>query len=280
MVRRSRNKRKPKSGEIWKLVLVILLALTTVTAAGAGIYIWITTPKPKPRDKVTLCLPTPPKDIIVAVLDTTDGLPAPAQSEALTLLTDIVESSPIDALFELRTVDTKERAGHVVLTVCNPGDGRDLSELNAQPKRVQEIWRERFRAPLLKALEGSLHAAPGNTSPLLATFQGIAQKRFSGAKVADAHKRLIIVSDMIEHVPGIYTQYPPADLSYGRFKASPHYRQVHTDLHNASVDILYVDRGIPGLHTGRHIQFWLDWIADNNGRIGSPPLKLQGAGKS
>ncbi len=279
MARRLKSRHKANN-ETGKLIGAVLLASITLAAAAGGVYLWATTPVPIQRDKVTLCPATPPKDIIVTVLDTTDGLPPAARSEAMTLLTDVVEASPKDALFELRVVDPKVRAGRVILTLCNPGDGHDLSEINANPKRIREIWRDRFREPLIKELEGSLHAAPSNASPLLATFQGIALDRFTGARVAGAHKRLIIVSDMIEHVPGVYTHYPPADLSYARFKASPHYRQVRTDLHGASVDILYIDRRIPGLHTGRHIQFWLDWIADNGGKIENDPLKLQGAGKS
>ena len=279
MARQSRSRHKPKKRELGKLVGAILLAVLTLIAAGGGLYLWATTPAPTVRNKLTLCPATPPKDIIVAVLDTTDGLPQPARVEALTLLTDLIEASPENALFELRVVDPTQKAGRAVLTLCNPGDGSGLSELNANPKQARQIWRDKFRTPIIRELEGSLHAAPSKSSPLLATFQGIALERFTGAKRADASKRLVIVSDMIEHDPGVYSQYPPADLSYAHFKASPYYRKVRTDLHGAKVDILYIDRGLRGLDTGKHIQFWLDWIADNDGEVGRM-LKLQGSGKS
>ena len=279
MSRRSRNRHKPKKSELWKLIGAILLATMTLGAAGGGLYLWATTPAPAVRDKVTLCPATPPKDIIVAVLDTTDGLPEPARVEALTRLTDLVESFPENALFELRVVDPAYKAGRVVRTLCNPGDGSALSEINANPKRARQIWRGKFRKPIIQELEGSLHAAPSKSSPLLATFQRIALERFTGAKLAGASKHLVIVSDMIEHDPGVYSQYPPNDLSYARFKASPYYRKVRTDLHGAKVDIFYIDRGLRGLDTGKHIQFWLDWIADNDGGVGRM-LKLQGSGKS
>jgi hypothetical protein len=85
---------------------------------------------------------------------------------------------------------------------------------------------------------------------------------------------------MLENVPRVYTHYPPADLRYERFKISPIYRKVRTDLHNAQVDIFYIDRDLkPPFNTGTHIRFWLDWIADNNGQFGEI-RKLQGAGKS
>ena len=147
--------------------------------------------------------------------------------------------------------DPAHKAGRAVLTLCSPGDGSGLSEINANPKRAQQIWRDKFRKPTIREMEGSLHAAPSKSSPLLATFQGVALERFTDAKNAGASKRLIIVSDIIEHDPGLYSQYPPADLSYARFKASPYYRKVRTDLHGAKVDILCIDRGLRGLDTGR-----------------------------
>ena len=147
MAPRARSRRKSKKSETGKLIGATLLAFVTFAAVGSGIYLWATTPAPTQRDKTTLCPATPPKDIIVAVLDTTDGLPAPARSEAVTLLTDIIESSPTNAMFELRTVDARQKAGRVVVTLCNPGDGHDLSELNANPQRVRAIWRDRFQGP-------------------------------------------------------------------------------------------------------------------------------------
>ena len=140
--------------------------------------------------------------------------------------------------------------------------------------------RQRFRERLVHALEGSLQPVPSKTSPLLTTFQGIALERFTGAKVAPSHKRLVIISDMMEYVPGEYTQYPPADLRYDRFKGLPVYRRVRTDLHGTQVDILYIDRSLkPPFSTGVHIRFWIDWIGDNNGQVGTL-IKLQGAGKA
>jgi len=90
-------------------------------------------------------------------------------------------------------------------------------------------------------------------------------ERFTGASAATARKQLVIVSDMIEHVPGEYTQYPPADLRYDRFRSLPAYRKVHTDLKGAEVIILYVQRLLQRpIDTGAHIKFWTDWIAERN----------------
>jgi hypothetical protein len=81
---------------------------------------------------------------------------------------------------------------------------------------------------------------------------------------------------MLQHGPD-YSQYT-GNLSYNRFKASIAYKKVQTDLHGTEVLIYYIQR-----QTGRpissvdHIQFWAEWIRENNGRF-KQATKLQGMG--
>jgi hypothetical protein len=274
MARQSRSRRRHAAGETGKFIAAGALAFVTLIAAAWGAHLWVTTPTPTQRDKTTLCPVSPPQDVIVIVMDTTDGLPEPARVEALKLLTDLIEQSPENALLDLRVLDPGQKAGRTILTLCNPGDGHGISEFNGNPDKARRVWRQRFREPLIHALEGTLQPVPSKTSPLLATFQGIALERFTGAKIEPAQKRLVIVSDMIEHVPGEYSQYPPGDLRYDRFRALPAYRKVRTDLKRAEVTILYVQRKRP-IDSGAHIKFWTDWIGDNNGRLNTA-MKLQG----
>jgi hypothetical protein len=281
MPRQSRSRHRRAAGETGKIVAAGAIALVTLIAAAWGARLWVTAPTPTQRDKVTLCPTSPPQDITVIVMDTSDGLPDPAKIEAMKLLTDIIGQSPENALLDVRVLDPAQTAGRTILTLCNPGDGRDISEFNGNPEMAKRVWRQRFREPLIHALEGTLHGPPSKISPLLATFQGIALERFTGSDVAPARKRLVVVSDMIEHVPGEYTHYPPADLRYDRFKALPVYRKVRTDLKGADVIILYVQRILrQPIDTGKHITFWKDWAYDNNGRLNIDlTMKLQGATK-
>jgi hypothetical protein len=280
MTRRARSRPRHAAGETGKFIAAGALALVTLIAAAWGMHLWATTPPPVQRDKVTLCPVEPPKDIIVIVMDTTDRLAEASQVEAKQLLIDMIEQSPENALLDLRVIDPSQNAGRTILTLCNPGDGRGISEWKGNRDMARRVWRQRFREPLIHALEGSLQTIPSKTSPLLATFQSIALDRFTGANAEPAHKRLVIVSDMIEH--GEYTQYPPVDLRFERFKALPVYRKVHTDLKGAEVIIFYVQRILPRpIDTGAHIKFWVDWVGDNNGWLNTErTIKLQGAAKS
>jgi hypothetical protein len=81
---------------------------------------------------------------------------------------------------------------------------------------------------------------------------------------------------MLQHGPD-YSQYR-GDLSFARFKTSPAYKKVQTDLHGADVLIYYVQRQTARpINSADHIRFWADWIRDNNGRL-KQANKLQGVG--
>ena len=269
---RPRSRTRSDTGKLW---WAIFFAIVTAAAAGFGLYVWLVTPAPVVRDPVTLCPATDPPDIIVVLLDTTDGLPPPAKDEVFRYLSDAVEASPPDALLDVRALDPAYRSGRPLLTLCNPGDGKGISEFTGNPALAKKRWREKFHGPILRALEGGLNQAPSKTSPLLATLQGIAIDRFTGGHAAAARKSLTIVSDMREYTPG-YSQYN-SDLSYRHFKSLPLYQKVRTNLHGAQVTIFYIQRGIG--NSASHIRFWADWVADNNGQW-RKAVKLQGAGKS
>jgi len=208
------------------------------------------------------------------LLDTSDDLPEPAKREIKTYIIDIAGALPVKGLLDIRLLDPAVRGGRRDFERCNPGDGSDLDNLTGNPELAKKRWRETFRQPLDEAIDAGIRPISTQTSPILETLQAIALDRFTGQSVANLPKTLIVVSDLIEHGPD-YSQYR-GDLSYDKFRASLAYRKVRTDLHGASVRLFYVQRLIARpLNSGAHIQFWIDWIQDNNGRF-VDAKKLQG----
>lgn len=276
---RYRAKQRKPSGDVAKMWLTIIVATITIIAAGGGVYLWANASRPIIRDKVTLCPVDGPSEINVVLIDTSDEVPAPTRKEALTLLTDFAEALPDNALLDIRVLDPKFSAGRPLLTLCNPGDGRELSEFDANPKLAAKRWREKFREPLNRALGDGFQTQDAKTSPILATLQGIALERFTGTRAERLHKHLVVVSDFFENSPPDYSQYD-GDFRYERFKKSQMYKRVRTDLHGAEVDLYYVQRSTRRtIDTGAHIKFWIDWVQDNDGHF-SKAKKLQGLGTS
>ena len=274
---RSRSRRGRRGGEAGTLVLAVALVFITLLAGGVGVYVWATANRPALRDQRTFCPLTGPSAITVMLLDTSDPLPAATREDVRTRLTDIVNELPDNALLEIRVLDPAVKSGRSVFSLCNPGDGRGLSEFTANPSLAKRRWREKFKEPVDQALNGALLPQRSETSPILSTLQGIALERFAGNSNTDIPKSLVIVSDMIEYGKE-YSQYSQADLSYDRFRKSPLYLKVRTDLNAAEVRLLYVDR-LTGIKSADHMKFWANWVADNGGKL-TRITRLQGAGKS
>jgi hypothetical protein len=251
----------------------------TVLALGvlaAGAFVYATVARPPVLDQSSLCPVDGPHAVTVVLLDSTDEIPDIAKREVKTVLVDLAEAMPAYELLEIRLLDPNLPGGRSIFAKCNPGDGSGLSEYTANPRLAKERWLDGFRQPLDQALESGFRPAPGKVSPIMGTIQRIAVDRFTGRNAETIPKSLVVISDMLEHEPD-YSQYS-GDLSYARFKASRAYKKVQTDLHGADVLIYYIQRqtGRP-INSADHIQFWADWIRDNNGRF-KQASKLQGVG--
>jgi hypothetical protein len=74
-----------------------------------------------------------------------------------------------------------------------------------------------------------------------------------------------------------YSQYS-GDISFPRYKRTVAYKKYSTDLHGADVLIYYVQRLLKHpIDSVAHLQFWSEWVDNNNGRLRSV-TRLQGAG--
>lgn len=263
----------PQEPSYWLLGVAVCLLIAAILG-GYGYLQW-GVPHPPKLKQGTLCPTDGPRSVTVVLLDATDALPDITKREVRSRLTDIAETLPPYGLLEMRLLDPAVPGGRVTFLKCNPGDGSNLSELVANPAMAHKLWVDDFHEPLERALEGTLAPAPADTSPIMETIQRIAIDRFTGRSLNGTPKSLVIVSDMMENGPG-YTQYH-GDLSYERFRATPAYKQLKTDLQGARVSIQYAQRLAPGLDSKKHLEFWLQWIRDNDG-VPAEAVKLQGAG--
>ncbi len=276
MSRRTPRRRNSNPGEWRKHLLGGALAVLALGMLAAGAYVYATVARPPTLDQASLCPVDGPHAVAVVLLDSTDEIPDIAKEEIRTALADMAETLPAYELLEIRLLDPKTPGGRSIFAKCNPGDGSGLSEYTANPRLARQRWLDGFRQPLDEALDAGFQPLPGKTSPIMETIQRIAIERFSGRAVERVPKSLVVISDMLQHGAD-YSQYK-GDLSFARFKSSPAYKKVQTDLHGADVVIYYIQRqtGRP-INSADHIHFWADWIHDNNGRL-KQATKLQGVG--
>jgi hypothetical protein len=249
--------------------------MVAVAALGGIGYAVSTAERPPVLDRATLCPDTGPRAVTVVVMDGSDDIASVAKREVTTRLADVAESLPVHGLLEIRVVDPTVAGGRTIFAKCNPGNGAGLSDWTGNPELARRRWLESFRTPVDLALKGGLGAVPAKTSPIMGTIQAVAVDRFTGRMAGGIPKRLILVSDMIEHGPD-YSQYN-GDLTFERFRKSRLHKLTRSDLNGASVEILYVDRFTrKPINSADHVKFWLEWVRDSNGTF-QGALKLQGA---
>jgi hypothetical protein len=279
-VARRRPRQRSTPGIGWSGIGGILLLLLAIIAGSAFAYFYFSTPTRPTLDAQTFCPITGPQGITVVLVDTSDDLPETTRREVLGMLEDMIASLPPFYKLDIRVLDIVGVRSRSLFSKCNPGDGAGLSEWTDNPRIARMRWIDGFRKPAADAVKNSIASAKANSSPIMTAIQDIAIDQFSTAAAQNAKKTLFVISDMIEYTRDYYSQYPRAgDLSFSRYKQSPAYLKFRTDLHGATVNILYVNRQLKGqpIIDGRaHMQFWQEWIVDNKGQFGRAKW-LQGA---
>lgn len=264
--RRSRRGRSRRSGGNIGYMIGGVLLLIGCIAFGGG-YVWLLMSAEKRPELVaeTLCPKDGPRSVTVVLVDASDDIPNVGRKQIQTYLEDTAETLPEYGLLEMRLLDPSVEGGRIVFSRCNPGDGSNLSELVANPEAVRKRWAKDFRKPLDDALAQGLAPSAAKTSPIMETVQRIAVDRFDGRAVADVDKRLILVSDMIEHGDR-YSQYKDG-ITWEAFEKNPARRVLRTDLHGAEVSIRCIQRNAERFGTRSHMEFWEQWIRDNGGEF-------------
>jgi hypothetical protein len=270
-----RQRRTPGIG--WSGIGGILLLLLTIGIGGIFAYFYFSTTPPPALDALTLCPVSGPQGITVVLVDTSDDLPETTRREVLVVLEDMIAALPPFYKLDIRVLDIAGVRSRSLFSKCNPGNGTGLSEWTANPQIARMHWKEDFREPAAKAVRNSIASAKATSSPIMAAIQDISIDQFSSAAAANAKKTLVVISDMIEFTRD-YSQYS-RDLTFQRYRQSPAYLKFRTKLHDATVNIFYVNRqqkGQPVVDGKALMQFWQEWIVDSSGQFGSAKW-LQGA---
>jgi hypothetical protein len=209
-----------------------------------------------PTDAATLC-PTkrPPSEIVVILLDVSSRFSEPQRLQLQNQLARLRDSIPRLGLVEVYTVDKlRRRVTSPVNHLCNPGTGAELNQIYQNPQLARKKW-EGFAAKLRADIDGEIKSRPHKTSPIFEAIQSTALRTFGRPEYDGLPKHLVIVSDLLQHVPGglsMYQDVPPFD----KFKNTDYFARVRSDLKDVSVLVYYLVR--PGVkeQDRRHLEFW------------------------
>jgi hypothetical protein len=231
--------------------------LVALTLLGIGTAFYLKSESVAvPTDPATLCpAKRPPSEVDVVLLDVSDKFSEPQRLQIQNHLGRIRDSIPRFGLVEVYTVDRlRRRVTEPVVHVCNPGTGSDLSRIYQNPELARKKW-DGFAAKLSSDIDRQISAPAVSASPIFEAIQSTALRTFGNAKYDGLPKRLVIVSDLLQHVPGKLSMYDGVP-SFESFKATPYFSQVRSDLEGVSVLVFYLARPHVAKQDRRHIAFW------------------------
>lgn len=253
------QKKQLKSEIFWGSAALI----TAVGIAAAACYFLLN--RPEGLDPETLCPACGPKGHYVLLVDMTDPLSFTQKLAFEVVLRDIIEKqTPEGYLLSVFAMgeDFRENAEPLV-EICNPGTGEDKSEWTANLKQLRRLYNERFRDVLFNQASLLTASPPAKASPIFEMLQMVGINAFRKHDVK-GERRLIVVSDMLNHTPG-FSMYKGL-VDYRDFAATSYARKVQLDLSGVDVEIHYLINS-PELQTRRNLKFWEDYFTGAGARI-------------
>jgi hypothetical protein len=212
-------------------------------------------------DKNTFC-PDPPAQITVVLIDRSDKLNVAQQMAIRINLNDIRETIPKGGEFSLYSVNsTRNALLQNEFKICNPGRRENIDPLIGNPSIAERRWKTGFAEPLKKVLDSMLEPNIASESPIMESIQSVALTAFSGKKLENVPKRLIIVSDML-HKTSEFSCYS-GKLDFTSFKNTRYFRKIRSGLDGVRVSIFYIRRETKRSVQGRkHIEFWQNFFLE------------------
>ncbi len=216
--------------------------VVVVLAAMFGAYFYAASSNPE-LDPQTMCPveATRITNLTVLLVDVTDPMNLPQRQDFINQLHNLAEGIPRFGKLIVTKVDPiSEQLLAPVIIVCNPGTAEDASQWSGNPKKLAELYSEKFRKPLDRAFESLASVSGADRSPILESIQSVNLTEFQKATRSNLPKLLVVASDLLQHTDSIsfYKGIPDAD----RLISSPEFGRTRTDLRGVEVELWMLER--------------------------------------
>lgn len=141
-----------------------------------------------------------------------------------------------------------------LISVCNPGKGETTNSLFVTRSKVEKRWQTLYADPIDKAVDQSLERGASERSPIIITLAAVLARADFDTRAMG--RRLVIVSDLLEHERNAYSQLRGGDF-WSAYQASSLPKSARLNLQGVSVAVDYLQRGkFAGIQGPRHQAFW------------------------
>jgi hypothetical protein len=243
--RRRRERRGAPQALGAALIALALLVLGGLTTAAVLM-------RPPPIDEETLCrLDAPLRAHTIVLVDATDRLePRHRRKLRAVLAQERERLEQYDRLTVMRLNVRRPQEPVVVFSKCLPRPPEQVNPLFENARMAQERWNEAFENVLDRALRSAQGGREAPASPIVASLSAAAlEPSFSDDGV---QRRLVLVSDLLEHNVGAFSLYV-VDADYSDWATA------HTapDLSDVDVRVAPLDRPEhAALQTAAVRNFW------------------------
>lgn len=268
---RARRNRPAEESSAWPSWLGVG-AIGTLVLGGLG-WAAIST-RDGTRYGNDLCSLDGPSAVTAVLIDATDSI-SPVQKLAVTNRLTRISGQLIAnerlAIFEISSTGEPLQP---VLSICRPATAAETSELTGNRRLAALKYEDTFQPAVANALDSLLGKAPAERSPIM---EGIQASSIAALQAPDvpqsAPRRLVVVSDMMEHAAGgsHYDGVP----DFGAYRRTSQFAHTTSDLTDVKVVVLYLRRpNADAVQGGAHRDFWTQWFdAQGVGELNAVPIE-------
>ncbi|MGI9228675.1 MAG: hypothetical protein ACR2P9_02325 [Gammaproteobacteria bacterium] len=248
------KQRKDRRVAVIALTSVLLIVIVIIVKIVAG---------GKNYDPLTLCPEDGNYPRTAVLLDATDRL---CESQAKKVEEEIINNL-------LKQPDHDEWVGIFILhennltlpapeiALCSPGKANPLIQ---NPEWVQRRFEEKFQKPMAAAIKRLIQTSPHTTSPIHEMIKAVALDR--NFDDPTKKRRLIVISDMLQHTPPEYSHYRDG-ADFQVWRNSIHGRDFpQFSLSDVEVEVLYLKRtgdlARSVQNNEDHILFWKNYFSE------------------
>lgn len=185
------------------------------------------------------------KDILpettVIVIDHTDSINPTQKASIERRLWDVASSVKKNGSIRFFSVDTNY---HEILNpefeLCNPGSEDDVSDWDGNKRLARKRYEKLFSGLVKEKMDGMLSADTASRSPIMKSVQAAVVNSFIGKENKAVIKRIVLVSDLLEHSNdfSLYGNAPDFEI----FRKGNYWPAVKSDMNDVSVTIFWLNR--------------------------------------
>ncbi len=180
-------------------------------------------------------------EVTVVLVDHTDHISAIQKASLETRLYDIADNLEKNGAIKIYSVEeVRNQVLEPGFELCSPGSKKDISKWKDNERLARKKYEEKFSNILHSKLSTILNSKTARQSPIMKAAQSVVVTSFQGQGNAARTKKLILVSDLLEHTQdfSIYKGIPDFD----DFEKGAYWPSVKSDMKDINVEIFYLHR--------------------------------------